>query len=297
MPLDMIDIVRLLRDAESYLVERGVPNARRNTEWMLAHVLGCSSAELYLNPHRVIDRGALDAFHGLVRRRGEREPLQYILESTEFMSLPFHVRRGVFIPRPDTEVLVEIAEALITRLPRRSPKGNGGGISLLDLCCGTGVIGISLVHRIPQARCTAVDIDPGAVALARENAALCGVEDRVLCMEVDATVFLRDRVGEYDAVVCNPPYVPSGDIEGLLPELRDHEPVIGLDGGADGLRFYRELLPLVPRATVPGGIVAFEIGDTQAEAVTAIVQSASFSDIAVHRDYRNLDRVVTARRP
>ncbi len=297
MLADLTDIVRVLRSAESYLVERGVPNARRNAEWLLAHVLDCRSPELYLTPYKVIDRTELDAFHALLRRRGEREPLQYILGTTEFMSLPFRVRPGVFIPRPDTEVLVEAVEAWF--LPPRGEfrRKIGGRITVLDICCGSGVIGISLVSRLQDVDCVAVDIDAGAVALARENAVSNGVESRVRCLEADASEFLRGRPGPYDAVVCNPPYVPSGDIAGLLPELRDHEPALGLDGGADGLRFYRELVPLLTPVTVPGGMVAFEIGDTQAKAVAKLFESASFTDVTVHKDYRDLDRVVTARRP
>jgi release factor glutamine methyltransferase len=296
MLADLTDIVRVLRDAESYLIERGVPNARRNAEWLLAHVLGCSSPELYLTPYRVIDRARLDLFHSLVGRRGAREPLQYILGTTEFMSLPFLVRPGVFIPRPDTEVLVEAVETVL-RVHRGSfrPTKNGR-VTVLDLCCGSGVIGVSLVCRLAEVDCVAVDVDADAVDLTRDNAARNGVESRVRAVEADAAEYLLGRPGPYDAIVCNPPYVPSGDIAGLLPELKDHEPSLGLDGGPDGLDFYRRLVPLLPPAMATGGIAAFEIGDTQARTVTSIFESASFGDVTVHRDYRHLDRVVTARR-
>jgi len=298
MLADLTDILQLLRDAEAYLVERGVPNAKRNAGWLLAHVLGCRSPELYLTPYRVIDRVELDAFRSLLRRRGEREPLQYILGSTEFMSLSFRMRPGVFIPRPDTEVLVEKIEALLPARHGRGPRKNGGGrLALLDLCCGTGVIGISFVCRLPHLNCTAVDIDENAVALTRENAALNGVENRVRCVQADASEFLRVRPGMYDAVVCNPPYIPTADIEQLLPEVRDHEPALGLDGGADGLRFYRQFIPLLPDVATPGGLVGFEIGDAQGKAVAAEMETVGFVDVTVHKDYGNSDRVVTARWP
>ena len=296
MLADLTDIVRVLRDAEAYLVERGVPNARRNAEWLLAHVLGCRSPELYLTPFRVIDRADLDTFRSLVQRRGQREPLQYILGATEFMSLPFLVRSGVFIPRPDTEVLVEVVEKLLRAYGGVSPAKSEERTTVLDICCGSGVIGISLVCRLPDVDCVALDVDSGAVALTRENARRNGVEHRVRGVESDASAFLNGRPGPYGAVVCNPPYVPSGDIAGLLPELRDYEPRLGLDGGPDGLRFYRELVPLLHAVTAPGGIIAFEIGDTQGDEVSAMIDAASFTDVAVHRDYGNLARVVTARR-
>jgi len=293
---DLTDILQLLKDAESYLVERGVPNAKRNADWLLAHVLGCRSPELYLSPYRVIDRAAVETFRSLVRRRGEREPLQYILGSAEFMSLPFHMRQGVFIPRPDTEVLVERVEALL-RQRSRPPRTNDGrgAVALLDLCCGTGVIGISLAFRLPQVVCTAVDVDERAVALTLENAALNGVEDRIRCVRRDAAEFLESEPGSYDAVVCNPPYIPTADIGKLLPEVKDHEPRLGLDGGTDGLRFYRRVVPLLPGVVASGGVVAFEIGVDEGRAVADLLASEGFAGAEVHKDYGSQDRVVIAR--
>jgi release factor glutamine methyltransferase len=231
----------------------------------------------------------------MLRRRGEREPLQYILESTEFMSLPFRMRRGVFIPRPETELLVEAVEALLETLPREG--GGAGALSVLDLCCGSGVIGISLAARRTDLECTAVDLDGGAVTLSRDNAASNGVGDRVRCVEASAADFVRGAAQTYHAIVCNPPYVPAGEIDLLLPEVKQHEPRLALDGGADGLDFYRDLIPLFPGITAPGGIMALEIGDMQGRIVSELAAAAGFEDAAVRKDYRGLDRVVTARRP
>lgn len=292
---DVIDIVRLLRESEAYLDERGVPNARRNAEWMLGHVLECRSADLYLTPYRVIDRSERDRFQDLLRRRGEREPLQYIIESTEFMSLPFRMRPGVFIPRPETELLVEAVEELLEKVPRGG--GGRGPFSVLDLCCGSGVIGVSLAVRRSDLECTAVDVDARAVALARDNAAGNGVCLRFRFVEARAADFLRGPAGTYHAVVCNPPYVPAVEIARLLPEVRDHEPRLALDGGADGLDFYREVLPLFPGVTAPGGIIVLEIGDAQGRAVSELAEAAGFDGVAVRKDYRGLDRVVVGRRP
>lgn len=292
---DITNIVRVLHDAEAYLVERGVPNARRNAEWLLGHVLGCRSPDLYLTPYRVVDRADLEAFRALVARRGEREPLQYILGTTEFMSLPFRIRPGVLIPRPDTEALVETVEARLGRRDAHGARTNHGSVRLLDLCCGAGVIGISLAFRNASIECTAVDVNAEAVALTRENADLNGVGERVRAIEADAFEFIRGNARGFDVVVCNPPYVPSAEIETLLPEIRDHEPLLGLDGGPDGLRFYRELCPLLPGAVIPGGLVALEIGGTQGAAVLSLLESLAFADAAVHPDYAGLDRVVTAR--
>jgi release factor glutamine methyltransferase len=303
------DIPRMVRDAEAYLAERGVPNARRNAEWLLAHVLDCRSPDLYLSPYRVLDGPKLEEFQSILRRRGEREPLQYVLGSTEFMSLPFRVRRGVFIPRPETEILVEKIESLLSRRAVRrggessDTTGNdartmpGSRVTVLDLCCGTGVIGISLARRIPRCESVCVEIDGTAVALSRENADLNGVGERVRCVEADAARFVSGEPRAFDVVACNPPYVATAEIASLLPEVRAYEPVLGLDGGADGLRIYRELVPLLPGALASGGILALEIGDSQAGAVTELLESSSFVNISVDKDYRGLDRVVTARKP
>ncbi|MBP2680838.1 MAG: N5-glutamine S-adenosyl-L-methionine-dependent methyltransferase [Candidatus Krumholzibacteriota bacterium] len=292
---DVVDIVRWLRESEAYLVERGVPNARRNAEWILGDVLRCRSADLYLNPYRVIDRGERERFQVMLRRRGEREPLQYILESTEFMSLPFRMRRGVFIPRPETELLVEAVEAFLDEFSRRAEGRQP--LLVLDLCCGSGVIAVSLAVRRAGLECTAVDADGGAVILSRENAEANGVGRRVRCVESAAADFLRGSTETYHAVVCNPPYVAAGEIDRLLPEVKDYEPRLALDGGADGLDFLREVIPRLPRATAPDGIVAFEIGETQGRAVAELLEGAGFEAAAVRKDYRGLDRVVTARRP
>ncbi len=297
---DLTDVLSVIRVAESYLIARGVPNARRNAEWILAHVLECPSQRLYLAPSRLLERRELDAYDVLLQRRGEREPLQYVLGSTEFMSLRFHSVRGVFIPRPDTEVLVEKVETLLSRrLEWRSAGAVGDGTSarILDLCCGTGAIGIALTCRLPQVHTVAVDIDERAVEVTRQNAELNGVPERIRCVRADAFEFLHRDPGVYDVVVCNPPYVRTGEIERLPPEIKDHEPPLSLDGGADGLDFYRRLAPLLGGAVRPGGIVAFEIGDTLGMAVAETMSAASFGDIEIHTDYAGLKRVVTAVKP
>jgi release factor glutamine methyltransferase len=284
-------ILEALRRAEAYLTERNVPNARRNSEWMLAHVLGCPSPELYLDSQKLLTGSEIAAFDELVRRRGTREPLQYILGSTEFMSLTFETVPGVFIPRPDTEVLVESVEALLAK----AGKPSGGAV--LDLCCGTGVIVVSLLYRNRRLAGVAVDIDPAAAELTGRNAMRNGVAERIECVTADAIEFLETGSRRYDAITCNPPYVLTGDMDGLPPEIRAHEPPLSLDGGPDGLDFYKKVVPLLAGAVMAGGIVAFEIGDTQGAAVADMLSAASFVDVSIHQDYNGLDRVVMARNP
>lgn len=278
-------VSQLIRSGELELVVAGVPNARRNAEWMLSHVLGCRAADLYLDTQQVPRVERVNEYRGLVSRRVGREPLQYLLGTTEFMSLPFVAVPGVFIPRPDTECLVEIAETMLTPNSR-----------VLDVCCGSGVIGVSLLRRAAGTTLTAVDVDANAVALTRQNAELNGVAGRITCEMRDGIAFLQGIEERYDMIVCNPPYIPSGTLAALPPEVRNHEPRRSLDGGADGLDFYRAMAPWLPRALRPAAPVLMEIGADQAEAVAGILVDATLVDIEVDRDYAGCDRVVTARR-
>jgi release factor glutamine methyltransferase len=202
------------------------------------------------------------------------------------MSLLFETPAGVFVPRPETEILVEAAEARLRGLPLES------SIKVLDLCCGTGVIAVSLAARIPCLVATAVDISEPAVGTTLRNATLKGVADRVEAVQGEATAYLE--TGEYAAILCNPPYIETGDMQNLPPEVRDHEPRAALDGGADGLDFYRRLIPLLRPRLAEGGFVAFEIGDTQGPAVSELLRGNGFDDIKILHDLSHLPRVVFA---
>jgi release factor glutamine methyltransferase len=277
----------LLSRAEDHLVRSGVPNARRNAEWMLCHTLGCSMLELYVESRASVDNAQLEVYWDRIERRAHREPLQYILGSTEFMSLAFDLRPGVFVPRPDTEILVERAEALLRAVPLDQP------LTALDLCCGSGIIGISLAHRIPNLNVLAVDVSPDALAVTAHNAHKHALTGRMSVIASDAFAFLAMWEARYNAILCNPPYIETGQLAALPPEVREHEPMRALDGGRDGLDFYRRAIPLVAMRLKPGGFVMFEIGDTQAAAVSSLLRDAGFAGVAVTRDLSGRDRVVT----
>ncbi len=295
----MQSIRSLLRLGEAFLVEHGVPNSRRNAEWILSHTLGCGALDLYVHSRGTPPRGAAEAFWERIRRRARREPLQYILGETEFMSLPFAIEKGVFVPRPDTEVLVEWSERKLREEPLDEP------LCVLDVCCGSGIIAVSLAHRIPNLTAVAVDLSASAVGLTRANAARNGVQGRVVALEAAALDYLDPdrrfpawlRPNRFAAVVCNPPYVETKALEDLAPEIRDHEPVLALDGGPDGLDFYRSVTPAIPRWLKPGGIVAFEIADTHAQAVGSLLSAAGFLDIETTPDYTGRDRVISGISP
>ena len=275
-----------LKRAEMHLVAHDVPNARRNAEWMLCHSLGWSMLDVHVQSTAVLDDARARRYWGIVERRASREPLQYILESTEFMSLPFDVRRGVFVPRPETELLVELAEARLRARPLHQ------SLAALDLCCGSGIVGVSLAYRVPNLDVVAVDVAAGAVDLTAANADRNAVADRVRVVAVDAFAFLEEGGERFGAIVCNPPYISSGELAALPREVREHEPMLALDGGEDGLDFYRKVVPLLARRLHADGFVAFEIGDTQGASVSGLLRDAGFGSIEVAKDYAGCDRVV-----
>jgi len=279
-------IAELLRRAETHLVSHDVPNARRNAEWMLCHSLGMRMLDLYVQSRESLDTARVEAYWELVDRRASREPLQYILGTTEFMSLPFEVRPGVFVPRPETELLVERADLMLRPWPLHQP------LDVLDLCCGSGIIGVALAHRIPNLSVTSVDLSPEACALTARNAELNGARERVTVVEANAIEYLERTPRRFAAILCNPPYIESGDLAGLPREVREHEPMLALDGGRDGLDFYRRIIPLFPDHLLARGTCAFEIGDTQGAAVSAMLRGAGFATTEVVKDYSGRDRVV-----
>lgn len=277
----------LLNGAYDRLNGADVPNARRNAEWMLCHALRCSVLDLYVGDGEV-DAEQLVDYERMIERRARREPLQYILGTTEFMSLPFEIRPGVFVPRPDTEVLVETVERYLRDVPLYERA------LVSDICCGSGVVGVSLAVSLPNIEVHAVDMSADAVALTRRNVELNDVADRVVVTLSDADKFLTDGPDLFRAVACNPPYIESGLLRSLPPEVRDHEPMAALDGGTDGLNFYRAVIPLVAKRLAPGGLVAFEIGDEQAGDVSKLLDVHGFCDVSVETDMGRRDRVVHA---
>jgi release factor glutamine methyltransferase len=287
-----ITIRTLIQRGEAMLVEHGVPNARRNAEWMLCDALGCSVLDLYTMTAAPPEGGAA-VYWSHIRRRCAREPLQRILGSTEFMSLAFEVPGGVFVPRPDTEVLVERVEGFLRSCPVAEP------LRLLDLGSGTGVIAVSLAVRIGNVEAWAVDSSREAVEATGRNAEILGVSSRVTVWHGDAAEFLSGDGGgpeRFTAIACNPPYIETGELGELPPEVRDHEPTAALDGGADGLDAYRALVPLLAPRLLPGGLAMFEIGDAQGAAVSGMLAGEGFADIEVIQDYAGRDRVVAGRR-
>lgn len=251
-------------------------NAQYEAREIVMRALSLSRTDVITNPNREVGDEEVRAVTEMARRRQNGEPLQYILGECEFMSLPFYADEGVLIPRSDTETLVE---AVMDRAFE----------NILDICTGSGCVGISLAHYISGASVTMVDISEKAVQAAKKNAARNNVTRRVNVMRLDILSDIPD--GEYDLIVSNPPYIETAVIDTLDSVVKDYEPHLALDGGADGLTFYRRITDIAPRLLRRGGVLAFEIGYNQGEAVSSLMQK-SFSNIEIIKDLAGCDRVV-----
>ncbi len=281
------DLIQVTAD---YFQDKAVESARLNAERLLGDVLGLSRMDLFLQADRPVFGAELDKYRDLVRRRAAGEPLQTIIGMTEFYSRPFKVMPGVFIPRPETEHLVEAAAKLLTPDDHRllAPVA-------LEVGCGTGIIGISLACELPQLVVHASDINPAAIELAGRNASLLEVESRVNFHTGSRFAPFPEHLhGKVDILVSNPPYVRRDEIDGLSVEVAEHDPREALDGGPDGLVFYRALAAEMGRWLRPGGHIIVEIGDDQAEDVSTIFEASGGTDIQVIKDYSDRDRVVSA---
>ncbi|TNE67515.1 MAG: peptide chain release factor N(5)-glutamine methyltransferase [Alphaproteobacteria bacterium] len=278
-------IAPILKTATGRLVAAGHDTARLDTEVLLSHVLGMSRLNMLSRQDRLLTDAEAEAFEAFIRRREGGEPVAYITGEREFWSLSFKVSPDTLIPRPDTETLVE---TVLNRAvaPRH----------ILDLGTGTGCILLSLLHEDGCVQGVGVDLSPGAVALARENAAALGLSARVQFLESDWFSAVVAPAGGFDVVVSNPPYIPSPDLAGLMRDVRDHEPASALDGGPDGLAPYRLIAEQAPGYLASGGLLAVELGVGQADDVAAIFAAAGFGDITKSRDLGGIERIVAGKK-
>ncbi|WP_374447989.1 peptide chain release factor N(5)-glutamine methyltransferase [Stella sp.] len=271
------------RDAVARLAAAGVPEPAREARLILAHAAGRPGAVVF--PRDVVlDTAGAARFAAAVARRAAREPLSRILGRREFWSLSFELGPDTLDPRPDTEALVEAA---LARLGDRERAWR-----ILDLGTGSGCIALALLGELTRATAVGVDRSEAACRIARANAAALGMADRFQVVVGDWADALA---GRFDLVVSNPPYIASGEIAGLDPEVARHDPPAALDGGADGLDAYRRIVPALPRLLVPGGLAGFEIGWDQAAAVMALLAAAGFADAARVADLAGRDRCLLVR--
>ncbi|MGA6927384.1 MAG: peptide chain release factor N(5)-glutamine methyltransferase [Desulfosarcina sp.] len=278
--------LKLVAWTTGYFNDHGIDGARTEAEVLLAHTLGTRRIDLYLNYDQPLCDDELARFKAVVKRRVDHEPVAYITGTREFWSLELMVNRSVLIPRPETECLVE---AVLPFLDHRT----GPPKRVLDLGTGSGAIVIALAHEHPRHRYLAMDRSAAAVRTARQNAGKHHLDHRIdwFCGDWNAALATRRR--NFDLIVSNPPYIRSGDMEGLQPEIRHYEPGMALDGSTDGLTCLRRIVEAGHRHLRTGGRIALEIGCDQAEAVLALAEATGrYRHFRIVKDYSGLDRVV-----
>lgn len=274
-------LLKLLDWTVEFFASKGIENPRLDAQLLLGHVLQLDRVGLYLNFDRPLTAAELDQVRPLVKRRGQREPLQYLIGTAEFWSLSFEVNSSVLIPRADTEVLVEEA------LKRAVESGR-----LLDVGTGSGAIVISLAKEMPGWQLWGVDNSAAALEVARRNSARHDVETRVGFHLGDIACLPEER---YDLIVSNPPYIAPAEWDELMPEVRNFEPQSALLAEENGLACYRQLAAQASSRLKDGGWLLVEIGFRQAEAVRDMFSHAGLADIFVRQDYADLPRVVGGR--
>lgn len=280
-------IKELLAWTTEFLKSKGNDDAKREAEILLGHVLGCTRVDLFVRFEEQPTEAERTKFRELIQRRIAGWPVAYLVGSREFYLLNFEVTPATLIPRPDTETLV--LEAMKRLKPLSSPE-------VLDIGTGSGCIAVSLAHQKKDARATATDLSPDALDVAKRNAAKHGVAGRITFLQGDLFAPLPPG-SRFDLIASNPPYIAQGEFPALAPGVRDHEPRLALDGGPDGLAFYRRIAKDAPAFLTPGGSLLLEIGYTQDEAVRALLAERPELEVGpTLKDMGGHPRVVTAKK-
>jgi release factor glutamine methyltransferase len=280
-------LLSLLEETSRFFAARNLENPRLQAELLLADVLALRRLDLYLRFDQLLSPAQVDAYREHVRQRLRGVPLQYITGKAGFRNLNLSVDPAVLIPRPETEILVEVALEYLQGV--EAPQ-------VLDVGCGSGAIALALAQECPGARVKATDLSPAALARARANARELELEGRVGFCCGDLLDPFRPA-GQFHLIASNPPYVRRGDLEGLEPQVRDHEPHLAMDGGEDGLDFYRRLAGLAGPFLAPEGLLVLEVGAGQADEVAALLeQSGCFAPACIRPDLAGIPRVVSAAR-
>lgn len=281
-------VLEAIQRSTDFLARKGVDTPRLQAELLLAHALGCERMRLYLNFEQSLSEAQANELRSLVQRRGRREPLQQIVGSTSFCGLPIQVSRDVLVPRPETELLAELGWQWLQA-------AESAPVWALDYGTGSGCIVVALAKRCPSSRFVAVDSSPRALAVARQNVELNAVLPQVELREADSLAGIALN-GGFRLIVSNPPYIASSVIPSLQPEVRDFEPRAALDGGADGLAFYRLLARQAPPLLAPNGKLMVEFGDGQGPAVASLLHEQNWVVEPLVKDYSGRERIAVATR-
>lgn len=278
----MSTIQELLAYGKRELENSGNEYAKYERKVLLEEVLQMQYLQMLMNGDQEVSPKQEEQYRNFIAKRVEHYPLQYLTGCAHFMDFMFYVNEHVLIPRNDTEVLVEFADAVI-----KKHSGDTEQYELLDLCCGSGCIGISLKLYHPEISLTLSDVSRDALQVAKGNCENHQVDADILCGDLFSEIS-----GKYHMIVCNPPYIEQDVIPTLMPEVKDYEPMLALDGGKSGLDFYERITNQAGAYLHSGGYLFYEIGHNQGIAVTEMMEKAGFLDVCVEKDYAGLDRVV-----
>ena len=270
--------------ARNALRDHGIEGYNLEARLLVATAAGKTTQELLRDLSLYTSPEMADKVAALTERRISGEPVAYITGAWEFYGLPMYINSDVLIPRMDTELLVDAARELLN--------GRKMDARVLDLCCGSGCIACAVGHELPAARIVAVDLSAKALEVARRNVAANRLSSRVICMQADATASPPMSMGQFDMIVSNPPYVRSADMKKLDPSVRDFEPSWALDGGKDGLKFYKAIIKYWKSVLRPGGYLLFEVGEGQAESVKEMMLTGGFRSVSSKFDTLGVERVV-----
>ncbi|HTQ29725.1 MAG TPA: peptide chain release factor N(5)-glutamine methyltransferase [Opitutaceae bacterium] len=281
----MLSLLEVIKKTADFFSARGIEHPRLDAELILGHALGLKRMQLYLQFERLLTEAELEKIRPLVRRRGAREPLQYVLGETEFFGLKLKTDRRALIPRPETERLVELVTYYITNPPAR----------ILDLGTGTGVLALALAKHWPEAKVIAIDAGEDALALARENAAALGLAERVRLLHSDWFAALAPEE-RFELIVANPPYLSADEVAQTAPDVREFEPIAALKADDDGLADLKKIIAGAPAFLSPGGVLALETGIAHHAALLKLAAEAGFPRAESLKDLAGRDRYVLAGR-
>ena len=277
----------LYLDTRNRLRAAGVDAAQLEARELVCFALDKTREQLYRDMNLYVTAQQEARVEELVQRRLAGEPVAYLIGEWEFYGIPLDISREVLVPRTDTEVLAQRAIQLLQQA--------GDGARLLDLCAGSGCIGLAAAVNAPQSRVVLADWSEGALRICRQNVRRNNLNARVTCVRADAREPAPSALWDFDVIACNPPYIPSGEIDALDPDVKDYEPRMALDGGPDGLDFYRDIAGKWASALRLGGTLLFEVGAGQAPAVEEILAKNGFTGINTLPDIHGIWRVVEGR--
>lgn len=279
----MITVLEAINLSTEYLQKKGVESARLNAELMLAHILNCKRLNLYLMFDRPLNDAEVNTYREFLARRGKREPLQYILGKTDFYNVTLKIDSRALIPRPETELLVE---TIINIYKDKE------GLNFLDIGVGSGCITVALLKNLKEAKATAIDISEDALDLTKENLQLNNIENQITMLKFNALEDDYSKLGKFDFVVSNPPYVSKTEYENLQPELKNYEPIIALTDNEDGLKFYKTIIENSHHLLNSKGKLFFELNPSVAKKVEELMVLNNFININLIKDFNNHFRII-----